>query len=237
MSKALNLLKFILIVVWTTVSAVLSFLFIVITFRKEMASVVGRTIWSPVILFICGVRLVITGKENIDKREKNIYISNHESLLDIPAIFAAIPVNLFFIAKKELKKVPFMGWAMLMGGMIFIDRRNKEQAKKDMLRAGELIKKGKNIISFPEGTRTKTGEMGMFKRGTFLLSVNTGIKVVPIAIKGARELLPAGSFNLKPGEIHLHVFPPSSPENYSQETAEVFASDLRKKISDKISQW
>lgn len=237
MLKMLNLLRFILIAVWTVICAVLSFLLIIIFFRKEMASFVGRAIWSPVILYICGVRLVITGKENISSGEKNIYISNHGSLLDIPAVFTAIPVNLFFIAKKELKKVPFMGWAMLMGGMIFIDRRNKEQAKKDMHRAGELIKKGKNIISFPEGTRTTTGEIGTFKRGTFLLSVNTGINIVPIAIKGARELLPSESFFLKPGKIYLHIFPPCSPENYSLETVEVFAQGLRTKISDKISQW
>lgn len=202
-----------------------------------MASFVARAIWSPVVLLICGVTLVITGKENIHSGKKYIYISNHESLLDIPAIFAAIPVNLFFIAKKELKKVPFMGWAMQMGGMIFIDRKNKEQAKKDMLRAGELINNGKNIISFPEGTRAKTNEMGVFKRGTFLLAVNTGISIVPIAIKGARELLPSGSFRLKTGKIYLHIFPPVSPKDYSQDTVETFAADLRKKISEKKTNW
>ena len=226
MNKFLNPFRFFLVALWTVVCAIIAFILIIIAFRKEMASVVARVIWAPVILFICDVKLVITGKENLP-RTSAIYISNHESLLDIPAIFAAIPNNLFFIAKKELKKVPFMGWAMQMGGMIFIDRKNKEQAKKDMFRAGELIKKGKNIISFPEGTRTQTGEVGIFRRGTFLLSVNTGIDIIPITIENARELLPSGSFNMKSGKIQLHISPAVSPKNYSVENAEKFASDVR----------
>ncbi len=123
-----------------------------------------------------------------------------------------------------------MGWAMQMGGMIFIDRKNKEQTQKDMIRAGELIKKGKNIISFPEGTRTRTGEMGIFRRGTFLLSINTGIEIVPISIKGARELLPSGSFNLKTGKIFIRIAKPVSPENYSVTEVEKFASDIRELV-------
>ena len=237
MKKTLNLLRFAFVAMWTVFSAVTSIILIVFTFKKEMASFVARRIWSPVILFICRVKLVITGKENIDAGKKHIFISNHESLLDIPAIFAAIPVNLFFIAKKELKKVPFMSWAMQMGGMIFIDRKNKEQAHRDMLRAGELIRKGKNIISFPEGTRTKTGEMGVFKRGAFLLSASTGIDIIPIAIKGARELLPYGSFILTPGQLHVHIFPPASPKNYAQDAIDVFSGSLRQQILEKKNRW
>lgn len=233
MNTITNLVQFFFVGLWTVFCAILSFIFIIITFRKDCASFVARRIWSPVILFICGVKLVITGVKNIEHGKKYIFISNHESLLDIPAIFSSIPVNLFFIAKKELKNVPFMGWAMQMGGMIFIDRKNKEQAQKDMIRAGELIKKGKNIISFPEGTRTRTGEMGIFRRGTFLLSVNTGIEIVPISIKGARELLPSGSYNLKAGNIYIHINKSESPENYSLTEVEKFAHNVRELVVKK----
>lgn len=228
MLKILNAFQLILICLWTAICATLVFILTLLTLKKECTSFVGRRIWGPGLLIICRVQLIVSGTQNVDFQKKYIYASNHESLLDIPAIFTAIPVNLFFIAKKELKKVPFLGWAMQIGGMIFIDRKNKEQAKKDMMYAGELIKKGKNIISFPEGTRTKNGEMGTFKRGTFLLSMNTGIEIIPVALHGARELLPTNSFGLKPGKIYLHFLPPVSPQTFS--SVEIFAEAVRQKI-------
>lgn len=237
MKTLLNILQLFLVSIWTAISAIITITLVIVTGKKSMSAIVARNIWSPAILFFCGARLSVSGRENIDQKGNYIFVSNHESLLDIPAIYCSVPLNIFFIAKKELKKVPFMGWAMMMGGMIFIDRKNKEQARKDMLRAGELIKSGKNIISFPEGTRTKTGELGLFKRGGFLLSKNTGIPVVPIAIKGARELLPSGSIGIKPGIIYVHLFPPVSPEKYTPEEVDIFAADTRLQILQKKSMW
>ncbi len=233
MQKIFTPIQLIFVAVWTAFSAITTFILIIFTMRQDMASLVGRKIWSPVILFICRVKLVVEGAKNINLNKNYIFVSNHESHLDIPAIFYSVPLNLFFIAKKELKKVPFMGWAMQAGGMIFIDRKNKEQAKKDMLKAGELIKNGKSIISFPEGTRTLTGEVGLFRRGSFLLSISTGIEIVPVTISGARELLPSGSFFLKGGKVNIHIHPPVSPDKYSATTIENFAEDVRNIVLSK----
>lgn len=237
MNKIFIPFKLTLIAFWTVFSAITTILLVLFTMRKNMSSFVGREIWSPGILFICGIKLVIKGKENIIPGKNYIFISNHESHLDIPAIFSAIPVDLFFIAKKELKKVPFMGWAMQVGGMIFIDRKNKEKAQKDMLLAGELIKNGKNVISFPEGTRTRTGDLGLFRRGSFLLSLKNGIEIVPITLIGTRQLLPSGTLNLKSGKIYISINKAVSPEHYTQEEGDKFASDVREIVLHKKSEY
>lgn len=186
--------------------------------------------WSPVLLAVSGVRIKVYGKENLDTSRPMIYVSNHESHMDIPALFRAIPVNLHFIAKQELKKVPFMGWAMMAAGMIFIDRKHKEKAMKSIEEAGEKIKNGKNVISFPEGTRTKTGEVGVFKRGTFIMSTSSKVPIVPLAIEGSREVIASGTYKIRPGVIKINIGKPILPEAYNNKEIDQFANETRSKV-------
>lgn len=191
-------------------------------------------IWSPVICVISGVRVEKQGVENIDKNNSAIYVANHSSLFDIVAVCRASPVPLFYVAKIELKKIPIMGHFMSAVGMIFIDRKNKERAMQSMALAGEKIKNGKNIISFPEGTRSKDGSVQLFRRGSFIIAKSGDIPIQPISIKGAYEVLSAGTSNLNAGKIKVYFHPPVKASEYASMSEEALAEYCRKKVESKI---
>lgn len=225
----INFLQIIIIFFWTAFCGTLSVIMSILTLFKyyQISGFIGKNIWSSVLLFVSGIQVNIFGKENIDTSKTYIYVANHESLYDIPALFNKLPIYVSFLAKKELKKVPFMGWAMTASGYIYIDRSNREKAKESLQKAGEEIKNGKNAIIFPEGTRTKTGEIGIFRKGAFVLSKETGIEIIPMSIKGARECLAAGSYNIRPGKIQINIGKPISPNNFNNKSVEEYANTVR----------
>jgi 1-acyl-sn-glycerol-3-phosphate acyltransferase len=161
--------------------------------------------WAPGILWFCGVKLVVSGLEHIASGEAFIFVSNHLSFLDIPVLFKVIPVNLHFVAKSEIKRMPFVGWYMWATGMIFIDRQNRERAIQSLKKAGRLIKKGKNVIMFPEGTRSRDGSVQEFKKGPFVLAAEAELRIIPVAISGPEKIVPPGTLKLKPGIVHVHL--------------------------------
>lgn len=226
--KTLTVIRAIFIFLFTALCAVAGILLLLVTWNPKLVMYLnGKYLWSPVVLLASGVKLKVAGIERIDTRANCIYVSNHESLYDIVAALRASPVPLFFIAKKELKKIPFMGWYMQAIGMVFIDRQNRELAMQSMQEAGEKIKRGRNVISYPEGTRTKTGETGIFKRGTFVLAKSCKIPIQPFAISGAREVTPSGSFMIRPGTIHVNFGRPVYPHEYENMEADELAAFVR----------
>lgn len=173
-----------------------------------------RNMYCRGFYIILGTTPTSTGLEQIDTSKTYVFASNHESHLDTQSIFISYPKYLFFIAKKELKHIPIVGWAISAMGMIFIDRKNAERAKESLAQAADMIRQGKNVISFPEGTRTKDGEIHQFKKGLFALALAAGVDVVPVAVSGAREVMPAGSQKLNPGPIHVSFGAPIDHSKY-----------------------
>ena len=146
---------------------------ILITFNQRIPVKMARTMFAPGILWACGIKLQIMGLENLKEDESYVFIANHQSYLDIPVLFRAITHGLHFVAKKEIKLVPFIGWYMMATGMIFIDRSNRVKAVASLDKAGKLIKNGKDVLLFPEGTRSKTGQIGEFKKGPFYAGIKS----------------------------------------------------------------
>ena len=142
-------------------------------------------------------------------------------------MYMSLDRPIFFIAKKEIKQIPFLGWYMTIAGMIFLDRSNHENAMRSMRNAGNEIKKGKNIISFPEGTRSKTNQIGLFKRGSFIIAKEGNIPIVPVAIYGSNQINPSGTLTLRKGTIKTKIGKPIYCKD--EETAESFAKRTRKK--------
>ena len=177
----------------------------------------ARTMWAPGILWAAGAKLHIKGVDNFDPKASYIFVSNHQSHLDTACLFRALPTQLHFIAKKELKWLPFIGWYIWATGMIFVDRQNRKKAIESMNKAGQLIKKGKSVLVFPEGTRSPTGEVAPFKKGSFMLAIQAGIPVVPIAIYGTEKAWPSGTLRLTPQDITIHVGKPIMPVETKQE--------------------
>ena len=121
--------------------------------------------------------------------------------------------------------MPFIGWAIWAAGMIFIDRNDRKKAIKSMKMAGEkAIKQKKNIVSFPEGTRSVSGKMMLFKRGTFITSQQTGIRIIPCAIHGTAKVWPSNKLAVHPGRIKVVIGSPIDPKDHSDKTPEEFAN-------------
>jgi 1-acyl-sn-glycerol-3-phosphate acyltransferase len=177
-----------------------------ILFNRTIPVRMARTFWSTGILKLAGVKTIATkGLENIDATKTYVVTSNHLSYLDIPLLFKTLPFNLYFVAKKQLKGVPFLGWYMMLTGMFFIDGKNKRKTMESLTLAGKKIKEGKSILIFPEGTRSKTGNIGDFKKGAFILAVKSEADILPIKITGTGKIWNVKHGILKPGNVTIQV--------------------------------
>lgn len=195
-------------------------------------------IWSKFLLLIVGASVKIEGKEKLNKDNSAIYVANHSSHFDIPVLFNKMGFFLHFIAKIELKKIPLFGWGCSMVDIIWIDRKNKIKAQQSMHEAGEHIRKGLNVISFPEGTRSKTGEIGMFRRGSFMLAQQANVDVVPLYLKGTRKLNPPGTMSFRPSKVTIVVGDRLPIEGYKNHSPEEFANEVQmivKKMEEEYS--
>jgi len=191
----------------------------------RVSHIVSNT-FSKAVLFIAGVRLKVEGREKIDKSGKYIFISNHLSNFDIPVLISAIPNNLRFIYKKSIAYVPFFGWAVYLGGYVPVDRSNARSGFEAIRKAAELIKeKGLSFIVFPEGTRSKDGNLGEFKRGGFLLANAAKEKIVPVTIIGSDKILPKNGIKIKSGIVRVIL---GEPVEFRED--KTFMNDIREII-------
>ncbi len=173
---------------------------------------------------VCGIDWRIEGWERLpeeirDRRQPVIFMSNHESQLDPPFVLTAIPVPAVFIAKKELKWVPFIGWAAAAAGVIFIDRGDRERAIRSIHEAAMKVRGGRSVVIFPEGTRTRTGELLPFKKGSFVLAQDADVPIVPFGIHGAYRILPPGGKRIRPGPYVLRFGTPVQPNAFAERDA------------------
>ena len=217
---------------WSIVCISSSLLLMAVTFNRKLPLVMARTIWAPGILWICGVKLSIQGTSNINNAAPLIFVSNHQSYMDIPCLFKAIPQNLYFTAKQQLKKLPFVGWYMSLTGMIFIDRSNKQKAASSINKAGELIKRGRNILIFPEGRRSMNGAIGSFQKGAFHLALKSNASIIPVAISGTANVWYKKRFRLIPGKVSVSIGNPIPSNGYSGSSLQQFKDRIRREIID-----
>ena len=229
--SAVAIIQIILIILWTGICGMIGIVLMLITWNGQWVHYFeGRYLFCPPVLFIARVKLKVTGLENLDTSKPCIYVSNHVSHLDVVAIARAIPLGLFYIGKKELKKVPILGQYMYLIGHIFIDRKNREKAMQSMRKAAVLINKGKNVITFPEGTRTRNGKTAVFKRGTFIIAKEGAIDIQPLAVVNADKILPRDSFMIRPGTIEVRIGKRISAHELEHMNAETAADHVRNQI-------
>jgi len=157
--------------------------------------------WSRDNLWLSRARVEIEGLENIDSAHPQIFISNHSGLHDILSLAAHLPMQFRWIAKKSLFDVPFMGWHMSRSGYIPIDRENLRLAAKSIIEAANIIRGGVKAIAFPEGTRSRTGDLGEFHSGVFALALRTGVPLVPISVEGSYRVIMPKTLQVNPGVI------------------------------------
>jgi len=157
--------------------------------------------WSKDNLWLSRARVEIEGLENINLNGPQILAANHSGLHDILSLSAYLPIQFRWIAKKSLFRVPFMGWHMRRSGYIAIDRENPRDAAKSIMEAADEIRNGTNAIAFPEGTRSRTGDLGGFHSGAFSLALRTGVPLVPVTLDGSYRVIIPKTLQVNPGTV------------------------------------
>jgi 1-acyl-sn-glycerol-3-phosphate acyltransferase len=153
---------------------------------------------------ILGIHLEISGRETVDRKKPAVFMANHESFLDGPLLFLAIPQYVRVILKKEIFRIPIIGWAMKFVGFVPVDRKGLKSGRISIEQATRLIKeKHYSYLIFPEGTRSLDGQMQPFRRGAFFLAVNSQAPIVPITLEGSYELMPKGSSLAEKGTVRV----------------------------------
>lgn len=166
-----------------------------------------------------GMRVRAHGAEQLDGNTTYVFVANHLSHVDIVALFVGLPVDVGFLAKQELRRVPFLGAAMVAGGHVFIDRTKHVSAVKAMGAAARDLKGGASLVIFPEGTRGHEEVIQPFKKGGFHLARQAGVQVVPVGLRGTRAIMGRNEVGLRPGEVHVHIGAPVDPAAFPDATA------------------
>lgn len=166
-------------------------------------------LWARFLLACAGTDVVLENADVVDPDRPQILVVNHASWFDVLALAAALPGRYLFVAKQELEKIPLFAHAARSCGHIFIDRSDRNRAVESLEMARErLDKENPTIIMFPEGTRSPTGALQPFKKGAFVLAIQTGVDIVPAAISGSREVMRKHSLLIRPGTIRVRFGDP-----------------------------
>jgi len=188
--------------------------------------------WGKSILMVSRIKVSVNGFSNIDPSVPYIYMPNHQSNFDIPVLLGHLRVQFRWLAKVELFKIPIFGNAMRKAGYISIDRYHRESAFESLQIAAQKIKAGVSVLIFPEGTRSRDGKIRPFKKGGFVLAVDSGVPIVPVVITGTRRIMTKGKFQVNPGHVHMFIHKPIDTSAYTRKTKEALMESVRRVICD-----
>lgn len=192
-------------------------------------------IWAKLILKTGGIRVRVEGLENIKPGGTVIFCSNHPSAMDIPILLASLPVQFRFLAKRELFQLPFLGWHLRRSGHIAVDRARPHEAMKSFEEAAVKIQAGCPVVLFPEGTRSRSGQMLPFKAGSFYLAIRSGVPVVPITLNGTRYVHEPDTLHVRAGETQMIIHPPIPTAGLAPEDVKALSERVRERIASRLS--
>lgn len=217
------------VVLTTSFFAVIS---VIISFFTRTGNPVHITarIWAQSILMVSRVHVSVQGLSNIEPDKSYIYMANHQSNFDIPVLLGYLPVQFRWLAKAELFKIPVFGRAMLGAGYVKIDRFDQESAFESIKEAGRKMKGGVSVMIFPEGTRSKDGSIRPFKKGGFVMAVDSGVPIVPVVIRGTWSIMAKSSLQINHGQVEMALAKPIDTTGYSRETKEELMERVRTAI-------
>lgn len=171
--------------------------------------------WCRLIAWTIGVRIRVRGSENIRAEENYVYMANHSSLVDTPALFAYLPYQFRIMAKKHLFYVPFMGWHLWTAGNFPVDPSDPRKTANSLRKVIDGVRAGKSLALFPEGTRSRDGRLQEFKPGGFKIALRAGVPIVPVTIRGTHAVLPKGSLAPRPGRVEVFIGSPIDTRAFS----------------------
>jgi 1-acyl-sn-glycerol-3-phosphate acyltransferase len=190
--------------------------------------------WCRLVAYSIFARIHVHGVENVRPDGTYVYMANHSSLIDTPALFGYLPYQFKIMAKKELFLVPFMGWHLWTSGNFPVDRGNSRKTAKSLLDVVKGVKSGKSLAVFPEGTRTSDGHLQEFKAGAFKVALRTGAPIVPVTIRGTFKLLPKTTLAPRPGRVDVFIGVPIPTSGHTEERLGELMQLVREAISQKL---
>ena len=237
--KRANLLRTLWIMLWSGfisgwMALVIIFKILIFGLDRDYYDAQTRK-WSRRLLKIIRLSYKVYNHHHVQfhEHERYIIMSNHLSLYDIPLIFLTIPGSIRMLAKKELSRIPLISRVMNMGEFVFIDRKDRDQAIKDLEMVKKTMETGIMPWIAPEGTRSRDGKLLPFKKGGFILALQTGAKIVPVGIRGIDNVLPAGKLRVNLyGHVELYIGEPIDTTQYGMEKRDQLMQDVRTAIID-----
>jgi 1-acyl-sn-glycerol-3-phosphate acyltransferase len=223
------------IILWVVLStAVFGLIAIITSFFTRTGNpvhVIAR-IWAKLILIVSGIEVKVKGLSNIDPQKSYVYMCNHQSNFDIPVLLGCLPVQFRWLAKAELFKIPIFGRAMRGAGYVEIDRFNRDSAIMSIEKAASKMKNGVSIMIFPEGTRSRDGSIRPFKKGGFIMALDSATPIVPIVIRGTWPIMAKSSLRINPGSAAMEIGKPIATTGYTRQNKEDLIEHVRNVICE-----
>jgi 1-acyl-sn-glycerol-3-phosphate acyltransferase len=196
---------------------------------ERRAYAIGR-FWALANLRALGADIDVRGREHVDPERPYVVMVNHQSHLDTWAIVAALPMHLSYVMKQELRKIPVFGYGCERLGMVYVQRGDRESAKRSMAEAARKVAAGRSLVFYPEGTRSRDGRLGKFKTGGFRLALEARVPILPVSIAGTRALFPPDSWRFRGGHIHVVIGEPIPTTEMGPDDLETLMSRTRAAI-------
>jgi 1-acyl-sn-glycerol-3-phosphate acyltransferase len=194
--------------------------------------------WSRLILATTGVRVQMSGLDHLDPDRSYVFAANHQSIYDIPILFASLPFQLRIVAKESLGRIPFIGWHLQRTGHLLVDR--SKPGAGVVKKMARLVGERHSLIVFPEGTRSLDGAVGRFKGGSFVLAREAALPIVPVSIAGSRHVMTKGRLMVRPGTVTVTVHPPidttTVPRDGVRELADHIRENVRRAVDEPVQQ-
>ena len=180
-------------------------------------------------LWLAGVELEVQGRDRIPRGRPVVFMANHQSNCDPPALLAVLP-NVLVLVKKEFFRVPIIGSGMTSVGFIRVDRKNREKALDAVERGVLALKAGKSFLVYPEGTRSPDGRLQKFKKGVFFMALKAGAAIIPISVSGSNKIMPKRKFVMRPGRVRITLHDSIATEGLTPEDRDIIIDRVRQAI-------
>lgn len=200
----------------------------------SLAWIIVHVGWARTTLWILGIRIDLHGAHHLD--QPAVFISNHQSIIDVVALPAILPARVRFIAKRELVFIPFWGWIFGIGGAVLINRKASRSAIESIRQGLRRLPANWSVVVFPEGTRSRDGEVKQFKAGAFHVAAITKLPVVALGIDGARDVAPLDRWIVKSGTVRINVAPPMDTRHWRHDTVKEHALEGRAAVQACVEQ-
>mgnify|MGYP005842677077 CR=1 FL=1 len=192
--------------------------------------------WAQVMVNLTGSKIQVKGEANIPRDQAVLFVSNHQANFDIPLLLGYIDKPKGFIAKVELTKLPIVSMWMKRINCVFIDRKNVRQSLQAINEGVEILRRGYSLVIFPEGTRSRSNQLGEFKKGSLKLALKAGVPIIPVTINGSYKIMEQSNYLIRPAKVKIVIGKPIFIEQLTEEEKNNLAEIVRTEITKNIEE-